>query len=73
MKSCFLTVGPRPRLAKIPGSAHDFALGTISTAQYRVCGIPVKGLWASSLRMRPLTCHLSSLCIHEMSFFGSFL
>ena len=71
MKSCFLTAGPGPRLAKIPGSAHDFALGT--TAQYRVCDIPVKGLWASSLRMRTLTCHLSSLCIHEMSFFGLFL
>ena len=26
---------------------------------YRVCDIPIKGLWASSARMRPLTCHLS--------------
>ena len=30
-----------------------------TTVQYRVCDIPVKGLWASSVRMRPLTCHLS--------------
>ena len=31
----------------------------ITTVQYRICDIPVKGLWASSVRMRPLTCHLS--------------
>ena len=54
--------------AKIPRPAHGFALGTYNhgSIAYRVRNIPVKGLWASSARMRPLTCHL----IHEMSFFG---
>ena len=28
----------------------------ITTVQYRVCDIHVKGLWASSVRMHPLTC-----------------
>ena len=32
----------------------------IIKVQYRVCDIPVKGLWASSIPMRPLTCHLSN-------------
>ena len=65
MTSCFLIVGPGPPPpppAKIPGSVHGFALGTYnhgSMVQYRVCNIPVKGLWASSVPMRPLTCRLS--------------
>ena len=29
------------------------------TTVHRVCDIHVKGLWASSVRMRPLTCHPS--------------
>ena len=57
-----------PPLAKIPGPAHDFALGTYNhgSIAYRVRDIPIKGLWASSARIRPLVSHL----IHEMSFFG---
>ena len=31
----------------------------ITTVQYRICDIPVKGLWALGVRMRPLTCHLN--------------
>ena len=45
----------------------------ITTVQYRVCDIPVKGLWASSVRMRPLTCHLSHhfayMKCHSLAYF----
>ena len=41
---------PSPQ-AKMPGSVHGFARFNIESM--------IKGLWASSARMRPLTCHLS--------------
>ena len=45
----------------------------ITTVQYRVCDIPVKGLWASSVRMRPLTRHLSHhfayMKCHSLAYF----
>ena len=45
----------------------------ITMVQYRVCDIPVKGLWASSVPMRPLTCHLSHhfayMKYHSLAYF----
>ena len=45
----------------------------IATVQYRVCDIPVKELRASSVRMRPLTCHLSHhfayMKCHSLAYF----
>ena len=56
-KSCFLKVGPGKFLD--PRMALHSEL--ITTVQYRVRDIhvPIKGLWASSARMRPPTCRLS--------------
>ena len=64
-----IPLDPPPPPAKIPGSTHGFALGASNHGSiafmesviylYGVRYIPIKGLWASSARMRPLTCHLS--------------
>ena len=61
MESCFLTVGPgaHPPWQKFLDLCMALHSVLITTVQYRVCDIPVKGLWATSVRMRPLTCHLS--------------
>ena len=64
MKNCFLTVGPGATPPPPPWQKFlDLCMALhsvlITTVQYRVCDIPVKGLWASSVWMRPLTCHLS--------------
>ena len=59
MKSCFLTVGPGPPWQKFLDPHMALHSVLITTVQYRVCDIPVKGLWVSSVRMRPLTCHRS--------------
>ena len=60
MMSCFLTVGPGP--PPPPAKFLDLRMALhsvlITTVQYRVRDIPVKGLWASSVLMRPLTCRL---------------
>ena len=61
MKSCFLTVGPGSPRQKFLDLCMALHSVLITTVQYRVCDIPVKGLWVSSvgLPMRLLTCHLS--------------
>ena len=56
MKSCFLKVRPGPPPPPPCMALHSVL---ITTVQYRVCDIHVKGLWASSVRVRPLTCQLS--------------
>ena len=75
MKRCFLTVGPGPPPTHRKFLDPRMALHSIliTTVQYRVCDIPVKGLWASSVRMRPLTCHLSHhfayMKCHSLAYF----
>ena len=73
MKSCFLTVGPGPPWQKFLDPHMALHPVLITTVQYRVCDIPVKGLWASSVRMRPLTCHLSHhfayMKCHSLAYF----
>ena len=60
MKSCFLTVGPGPTpWQKFLDPCMSLHSVLKTTVQYRVSDIPVKGLWASSVRMHLLTCHLS--------------
>ena len=48
-----------PPLAKFLDLRMALHSVLITTVQYRVRDIPVKGLWASSVLMRPLTCRLS--------------
>ena len=77
MKSCFLTDGPGPfppPSVKIHESAHGKHSVLITTAQYRVrdIGLPIKGLHMGFAAPADLSPE-SSLCIHEMPFFGLFL
>ena len=73
MKGCFLKVGPGRPWQKFLDPHMALHSVLITTVQYRVCDIPVNGLWASSVRMPPLTCHLSHyfayMKCHSLAYF----
>ena len=73
MKSCFLTVGPGRPWQKFLDPHMALHSVLITTVQYRACDIPVNGLWASSVRMPPLTCHLNHhfayMKCHSLAYF----